>query len=261
MKIAFFLLAIAVPLTLSAKVVGKSVTYKAGDVTLKGYLAYNTSVKAKVPGIIVIHEWWGLTEYPKRRARMLAELGYVAFAADMYGDGKTVDNPTDAGNAAGASMKDQALFKAKFMAALDYLKQDEHVDSSRIGAIGYCYGGSVVLNMADAGVDLDGVVSFHGSLGGVTPPEKGALKAKVLVCAGADDKFNPPDAIAKFKDGMKEAGADMEYVAYKGAVHAFTNPEATKLGEKFKIPIAYNKKADQESWMAMKEFFKKLFPM
>ena len=259
MKVVLLMLALVIPLSVFAKVVGKSIDYKAGDVVLKGYLAYDTGLKGRVPGIIVVHEWWGLTEYPKMRARMLAKLGYVAFAADMFGNGKTVDNPTDAGNAAGESMKDPALLKAKFLAALDYLKQDEHVDSTKIGAIGYCYGGGVVLNMADAGVDLDGVASFHPGLGGVTLPKKGAVRGRILVCAGAADKFVAPEAITKFKDGMKDAGVDMKYIAYEGAVHAFTNPDATTYGKKFNIPLAYNKKADQESWSEMKKFFKVIF--
>jgi dienelactone hydrolase len=259
MKFALIVLALAIPLTATAKVVGKTVEYKSGDISLKGYLAYDTGFKGKRPGIVVVHEWWGLTQYPRMRARMLAKLGYVAFAADMYGDGKVADNPTDAGKYAGESMKDPAQLKSKFMAAMDYLKQDSHVDPSRIGAIGYCYGGGVVLTMADAGVDLDGVVSFHGTLASVAPPQKGSLKAKILVCAGAADKFNAEKDVDKFKDEMKGAGADMQYIAYKGAMHAFTNPEATKLGKKFKIPIAYNKKADKESWTAMKHFFRKIF--
>jgi dienelactone hydrolase len=261
MRTIFLLLTIvfAIPAVSSAKVIGKTVEYKAGDVTLKGYLAYNTSFKAKRPGIIIVHEWWGLTQYPKMRARMLAKLGYVAFAADMYGDGKIAGNPTDAGKYAGESMKDSVLLKSKFMAALDYLKQDEHVDPTRIGAIGYCYGGGVVLNMANAGVDLNGVVSFHGTLAAVTPPEKGSVKARILVCAGGADKFNSPKDVDNFKKEMKEAGVDLKYITYKGALHAFTNPDATKLGKKFKIPIAYNKKADKESWAAMQSFFKKIF--
>jgi len=258
-----FFLALAVMLSASAvsnaKVIGKSVEYKAGDVTLKGYIAYDTGVKGKRPGIIVVHEWWGLTEYPRMRARMLAKLGYVAFAADMFGDGKIAENPGDAQKYAGESMKDPAALKSKFVAALDYLKKDDHVDTAQIGAIGYCYGGGVVLNMADAGLDLKGVVGFHAGLASVTPPEKGVLKAKILVCAGGADKFNAPADIDKFKKGLDDAGADYKYIAYEGALHAFTNPEATALGKKFNIPIAYDKKADHASWTDMKNFFTMIF--
>jgi dienelactone hydrolase len=253
------MLALAIPLVGFAKVVGRAVEYKVGDTSLKGYLAYDTGVKGRKPGIVVVHEWWGLTEYPRMRARMLAKLGYVAFAADMFGDGKIAENPADAQKYAGESMKDPALLKAKFMAAVDYLMHDEHVDTTQIGAIGYCYGGGVVLNMADAGVDLKGVVGFHAGLASVTPPEKGVLKAKILVCAGGADKFITPVDIEKFKKGMDDAGADYKYIAYEGALHAFSNPEATAAGKKFNIPIAYNEKADKASWKDMQNFLKKVF--
>jgi dienelactone hydrolase len=193
------------------------------------------------------------------RADMLAKLGYIAFAADMFGNGKTADNPTDAQKYAGESMKDPAVLKAKFLAAVDYLKQDEHVDSTRIAAIGYCYGGGVVLNMARAGVDLKGVVSFHGSLGAVIPAEKGNVKAKILVCSGGADKFISEKDVEGFKKEMSDAGADMKYVAYPGALHAFSNPDATALGKKFNMPIAYNAKADKGSWSEMQKFFKTNF--
>lgn len=259
MKSAILAMALMLPALALGEVVGKTVEYEAGDVTLKGYLAYDNSIKDKRPGIIVVHEWWGLTDYPRKRADMLAKLGYVAFAADMYGDGKIADTPADAQKYAGESMKDFSGLKAKFMAALEVLKQDEHVDASRIAAIGYCYGGGVVLNMARGGVDVNGVVSFHGSLGAATTAEKGNMKAKLLVCSGGADKFITPENVGAFKKEMKDAGADMKYVAYKGALHAFSNPEATALGKKFNMPIAYNEKADKGSWSEMQKFFKMIF--
>jgi dienelactone hydrolase len=261
MKVIFLALVLimAIPLMLSAKVVGKAVEYKAGDVTLKGYLAYDTKVKGKRPGIIVVHEWWGLTNYPRKRADMLAKLGYVAFAADMYGDGKIAENPTDAQKYAGESMKDPSTLKAKFLAAIEYLKMNEDVDTTQIGAIGYCYGGGVVLNMARAGIDMKGVVSFHGSLGAAIPAEKGTIKAKLLVCSGGADKFISEKNVEDFKKEMNDAGADMKYTSYEGALHAFSNPEATALGKKFNMPIAYNEKADKGSWSEMQKFFKHVF--
>jgi dienelactone hydrolase len=259
MKTAIIVLMFALPALSFAKVVGKTVQYKVGDVTLKGYIAFDNSVKGKRPAVIVVHEWWGLNEYPKKRAEMLAKLGYVAFAADMYGDGKTVDNPTDAQKSAGESMKDPNLLKSKFLAAVDVVKGDEHVDPSKIAAIGYCYGGGVVLNMARAGVDLNGVVSFHGSLGAVIPAQAGNVKAKILVCSGAADKFISEKAVDDFKKEMKEAGADLQYVAYEGALHAFSNPAATAIGKKFNMPIAYNEKADKGSWTEMQKFLKTVF--
>ena len=261
MKLALLALAFAIPASTSAKIVGKAVEYKAGDITLKGYLAYDNSIQGKRPGIIVIHEWWGLTDYPKKRAEMLAKLGYVALAADIYGDGRTADNPGDAQKSAGESMKDVNLLRSKFLAAMDFLKQDEHTDPTQIAAIGYCYGGGVVLNMARAGVDLKGVVSFHGSLGADIPAQKGNVKARVLVCAGGADKFISEKDIETFMQEMKDVGADYKYVAYEGALHAFSNPDATALGKKFSMAIAYNEKADKGSWKEMQKFFKTIFKM
>ncbi len=259
MKLALLALALAIPASTYAKVVGKAVEYKVGNITLKGYLAYDNSIQGKRPGIIVIHEWWGLTDYPKKRAEMLAKLGYVALAADMYGDGKTADTPADAQKFSGESMKDLNLLRSKFLAAVDVLKQDEHTDPAQIAAIGYCYGGGVALNMARAGIDLKGVVSFHGSLGAAIPAEKGKVKAKVLVCSGAADKFISEKDVETFKQEMKNAGVDFKYIAYEGALHAFSNPDATALGKKFNMAIAYNEKADKGSWREMQKFFKAIF--
>jgi dienelactone hydrolase len=190
---------------------------------------------------------------------MLASLGYVAFAADMYGDGKTADNPGDAQKYAGESMKDPSLLKAKFQAVVELLKKNDLVDSTRIAAIGYCYGGGVVLNMARAGFDLKGVVSFHGSLSTKTPAQKDNIKARILVCNGGADKFVSENDIKAFKQEMKTAGVDFKFISYKGALHAFTNPAATELGKKFSMPIAYNEAGDQKSWKEMKKFFKAIF--
>jgi dienelactone hydrolase len=242
-----------------AEIIGKAIEYSTGNSTLKGYLAYDNTFKGKRPGVLVVHEWWGLTDYPKKRADMLASLGYVAFAADMYGDGKTAENPGDAQKYAGESMKDMSLLKAKFLAGVDLLKKNEFVDSTRIAAIGYCYGGGVVLNMARDGIDLKGVVSFHGSLSTAKTAQKGSIKTKILVCNGGADKFISQSDIANFKQEMKTAGVDFRFLSYKGATHAFTNPAATDLGKKFNMPIAYNKKADMKSWKEMRNFFKTIF--
>jgi dienelactone hydrolase len=244
---------------LHAEIIGKEVEYTADNVTLKGYLAYNNLLKNKRPAVIVVHEWWGITDYPKKRAEMLASLGYVAFAADMYGSGKIADNPGDAQKYAGESMKDLSLMRAKFQAAIELLKKNNLVDSTRIAAIGYCYGGGVVLNMARAGFDLKGVVSFHGSLATTTPAEKGNVKAKILVCNGGADKFVSDTDIKNFNQEMKSAGVDFKFLSYKGALHAFTNPAATELGKKFNMPIAYNKSGDKKSWKEMRIFLKKIF--
>jgi dienelactone hydrolase len=259
MKRAIFMLLFMSIEMLHAEIIGKEVEYTAGNVTLKGYLAYDNSLKDKRPAVIVVHEWWGVTDYPKKRAEMLASLGYVAFAADMYGSGKTADNPGDAQKFAGESMQDISLLQAKFQAVMELLKKNDHVDSNQIAAIGYCYGGGVVLAMARAGMNLKGVVSFHSSLSTPTPAEKGNVKAKILVCNGGADKFVSDTDIKNFKQEMNSAGVDFKFISYKGALHAFTNPAATELGKKFNMPIAYNKIGDRKSWKEMRIFFKKIF--
>jgi dienelactone hydrolase len=243
----------------SAKVIGKNVEYTADGVTLKGYLAYDSNRKDKGPGILVVHEWWGLNAYARKRATMLAELGYTALAVDMYGAGKTAEHPDDAGKFSSELMKNFDTAKARFTAAEDFIKKQPTVDPDRIAAIGYCFGGGVVLNMARQGADLKGVVSFHGMLSAVKPAEPGMVKAKILVLHGADDKFIPPDQVEAFKNEMKAAGADYRFIAYPGAIHSFTNPDATAYGKEFNIPLAYNKKADKESWNEMKKFLDGIF--
>jgi dienelactone hydrolase len=236
------------------KVQGKTVEYNAQGVVMRGYLAYDENVKGKRAGVLVVPEWWGLNEYARRRARLLAELGYTALAVDMYGEGKVVATPDEAEKLSSEAMKNFDVTKARFMAAVDFLKGQPTVDPTRIAAIGYCFGGGVVLNMARQGVDLKGVVSFHGDLAAVKPAQPGGVKAKVLVLTGGADKFVTPQQVEAFKQEMKAAGADFRVISYPGALHSFTNPEATELGKKFNMPIAYNARADKESWNEMKRF-------
>ncbi|MEK9136556.1 MAG: dienelactone hydrolase family protein [Bacteroidota bacterium] len=199
MRIALFVLVLMSVGTSHAAVVGKAVEYSADGVTLNGYITYDDKLKDKRPGVLVVHEWWGHNEYARKRADMLAELGYVALAVDMYGDGKQANHPDDAGKFAGEVMKNMPSMKARFMAGMEFLKKAEHVDPARIAAIGYCFGGGVVLAMAREGADLRGVVSFHGSLATQSPAAKGKVKAKILACNGADDKFISDDDIKNFK--------------------------------------------------------------
>ena len=241
------------------KIQGKTVEYSAQGVVMKGYLAYDENIKDKRPGVLVVHEWWGLNDYARKRARMLAELGYTALAVDMYGDGKQAMHPDDAGRFSSELMKNFDVGKARFMAAMDFLRQQPTVDPTRIAAIGYCFGGGVVLNMARQGVDLKGVASFHGGLTPVKPAQSGAVKAKILVLNGADDKFIPPEQIEAFKQEMKTAGADFKLISYPGAVHSFTNPEADEFGKKFKMAIGYNADADRKSWNELKKFLNEIF--
>jgi dienelactone hydrolase len=236
------------------KIQGETVEYRTQGVVMRGYLAYDENIKGKRPGVLVVHEWWGLNEYARKRARMLAELGYNALAVDMFGEGKQATHPDDAGKFSSELMKNFNIAKMRFSAAMDFLKQQPTTDPARMAAIGYCFGGGVVLNLAREGLDLRGVASFHGSLKGVKPAQSGSVKAKVLVLHGAEDKFIPSDQIEAFKQEMTAAGADFKFVSYPGAVHSFTNPDATETGKKFNMPIAYNEKADKESWNEMKGF-------
>ena len=241
------------------RIVGKTMEYNAEGVVMKGYLAYDENIQGRRPGVLVVPEWWGLNDYVRMRTRMLAELGYTAMAVDMYGEGKVVMTPDEAGKLSSEAMRNFDVAKARFMAAMDFLKHQPTVDPTRIAAIGYCFGGGVVLNMARQGMDLKGVASFHGGLAAVKPAQPGSVKAKVLVLHGGADKFVTPEQVEAFKQEMKSAGADFKFVSYPGATHSFTNPEATELGKKFSMPIAYNAKADEESWNEMKEFLSKIF--
>jgi dienelactone hydrolase len=242
-----------------AKVTGREVEYRSGDTVLKGYLAEDATLKGKRPAVFVVHEWWGHNEYARKRARMLAELGYVALAVDMFGDGKTAQHPDDAGKFAAEVMKNKSVGEARFNAALDFIKQQPSVDTTRIAAIGYCFGGGVVLHMARQGSDLKGVVSFHGSLATDSPAQSGAVKARVLVFNGEADKMVPPEQVAAFKEEMAKSGASYLYVGYPGVKHSFTNPDADSYAVKFNLPLAYDRKADRNSWAETKKFLNKIF--
>ncbi len=239
------------PTELKAKEVQLAVTevsYNAGGAQLTGYMAHDASLEGKRPGVLVVHEWWGHNDYARKRADMLAELGFVAFAVDMYGDGKLATHPDDAGKFMNEVMQNLDAGTARFKAAMEQLKANPHVDPDKIAAIGYCFGGSVVLSMANAGLDLDAVAAFHSSVQVPIAPEAGKVKAKILVCNGADDPFIQPETVTAFKATMDNAGADYKYVSYEGATHSFTNPEATDKGKEFKLPLAYNEAADKASW-------------
>lgn len=264
MKLPIFILAAAgfaaaIPVAAIAGIVEQPVTYNAGDTTMRGYLVYDDQVQGKRPGILVVHEWWGLNDYIRRRARMFAELGYTALAVDMYGQGKQAVHPDKAAEFSAAVMKNFDKARERFAAAADFLGKQPTVDPNRIAAIGYCFGGGVALNMAARGADLKGVVSFHGTPALVEPPEPGEVKARILLLHGGGDKMVSAEQLEAFKQAMDKAGADYRVVVYPGAMHGFTNPEATALGKKFGIPIAYNEKADQESWEKMKRFLNNLF--
>jgi dienelactone hydrolase len=238
----------------------EAVTYRDGGTEMKGFVVYDDAVAGQRPGLVLVHEWWGITTHVHGEARKFAEQGYTAFIADMFGEGKTADNPKDAGALAGGVMKSAPTMEARFDAARAALLRHPTVDAARIGAVGYCFGGGVVLNMARAGADLAGAALFHATLGTNTPaPAPGGVKPKVLVLNGADDPFVKPEQIAQFKHDMDAAKADYRFINYPGAVHAFTNPDATEKGKQFNLPLAYNAEADRQATAEAMKFFAEVF--
>ena len=258
MRVWLLLLGLLACAGVRSEIQTREVSYEADGALLTGYIAWDDALEGKRPGVLVVHEWWGHNDYARRRARDLAELGYVGFALDMYGDGKLAEHPDDAGAFAQAVSSNFDGMKARFMAAQQQLLGDEHVDAGRVAAIGYCFGGGVVLNMARAGASLSGVVSFHGSLGPIGEPAE-SVPVPMLVLNGAADPFVSAEAITAFKQEMDAAGADYSFVNYPDVVHSFTNPGATAVGEKFDLPLVYDADADAESWEAMQRFFDRVF--
>jgi dienelactone hydrolase len=243
--------------TAHAAVQEEAVSYRDGDTVMKGFIVYDDASSAKRPGVIIVHEWWGVTKHIHAEARKLASQGYTAFIADMYGDGKTADNPKDAGALSGSVRKNPVAMQSRFSAAKDTLSKHATADASRIGAVGYCFGGSVVLDMARAGLDLKGVAAFHAGLDAAAAPAAiGKVKAKLLVQNGGADPFIKPESIDAFKKEMASAQVDNRYIVYPGAVHAFTNPEATEKGKQFNLPLAYDEQADRASGVEAEKFLR-----
>jgi len=243
--------------TAAAEVKTREVTYAQGKTTLQGFFAWDDALKDKRPGVLVIHEWWGHNQHARNQAIRLAKAGYVGFALDMYGKGKVAEHPADAKAMSGELMKDPAVMKARFDAALAELKKDPHVDPAKIGVVGYCMGGSIALEMAREGEGLQAVATFHA---GLSAPEKaaakGAVKPRILVNTGGADTFVPPAAVDAFKKEMADAGAKVEVISYPGAKHGFTNPDAGKHGMD---ALAYDAAADKSSWEASMKMFKEAF--
>lgn len=234
----------------------EAVQYTHNGTVLEGYLAYDDAIEGKRPGVLVVHEWWGLTPYIKGRAEQLAGLGYIAFAIDMYGKGKTASTAEEAGALAGTYNKDRALMRSRAQAGLEVLRKHALTDPGRIAAIGYCFGGTTALELARSGAELAGVVSFHGGLSTPNPGDAANIKGKVLALHGADDPFVDAGQVAAFQEEMRKAGVDWQMVLYGGAVHSFTNPAS---GNDPSKGVAYNERADRRSWEAMKLFFKEIF--
>lgn len=234
----------------------REIEYREGETVLKGFMAWDAARGGRRPGVLVVHEWWGHNEHARNQARRLAEAGYVGFALDLYGDGKVATHPDSAQAFMAEATSDRNRLVARFNAAREQLVQDPHVDPERIAAIGYCFGGAVVLGQARAGADLDAVVSFHGALipGAV---DSGAVRARVLVLTGAADPMIPADAVERFRSEMTAAGARFEIVSYPGVKHSFTNPAADAAGME---GLAYDAEADRMSWEAMLALFREVFP-
>jgi dienelactone hydrolase len=242
-------------LTLPAAIQTKTVEYKQGDTTLEGVLVWDDAVTGKRPGVLVVHQWLGITDYEKRRATMLAQLGYVAFCADIYGKGVRPKNVQDAGAEATKYKTDRTLMRARVNAALAEFEKSGLVDTRRVAAIGYCFGGTTVIELARSGAEIQGVVSFHGGLDSPAPEDGKNIKCKILACHGADDPFVPAKDLAAFEDEMRAAKVDWQLIQYGGAVHSFTQPDPG-----FVNPGArYNEKADKRSWENMKQFFAEIF--
>jgi len=246
----------AITMSAAAALKKEKIEYKEGDTTLEGVLVYDDASQSKRPGILIAHQWMGLTEYEQMRAEMLARLGYVAFAADVYGKGVHPKNSQEAGAMAGKYKNDRELLRRRIKAGLEQLRKSQFVDGQKIGAIGYCFGGTTVLELARSGADIAGLVSFHGALGTATPEDAKNIKCKVLVCHGADDPFVPAEEVKGFEEEMRKTKVDWELVAYGNAVHSFTEEAAGNDNSK---GAAYNEKADRRSWRAMKDFFAEVF--
>jgi dienelactone hydrolase len=237
-----------------AKVITQTVEYQDGDQALEGYLAYDDSIQGKRPGILVVHEWNGLGHYVQSRAKQLAKLGYVAFAADIYGKGIRPSTMDECKAESGKFYADRKLLRERVNAGLQQLENNQMVDTARVAAIGYCFGGTTVLELGRSGAPVAGIVSFHGGLSNPVPADDQNIKAKVLVCQGGADQFTLGDVPA-FKKSLEDAKVDYQFISYPGAVHGFTNPD-----NKGTVPnIKYDADADKKSWRAMKDFFKKIF--
>jgi len=239
-----------------AELKSKVVEYKQGDTILEGLSVHDDAIRGQRPAVLVVHQWKGLGEYEKKRAEMLARMGYNVFAVDIYGKGIRPNNPKDAAAEAAKYKDNRALLRARVAAGLEVLRKHQLTDPKRIAAIGYCFGGTTVLELARSGAEISAVVSFHGGLSTPTPADAKNIKCKVLACHGADDPFVPPKEVGAFEEEMRQAGADWQLISYGGAVHAFTD---SKAGNDNSKGAAYNEKADKRSWEAMKQLFSELF--
>jgi dienelactone hydrolase len=254
-SIFFVIIALSITVSADAKIISQAVTYDHEGTVLEGYLAYDDAFDGKLPGILVVHEWWGLNDFVRSRVDKLAELGYVAFALDMYGKGIFTKDPARAKELS-SHLRGKPIMRQRALAGLNILKINDRVDLSRIAAIGYCFGGTTVLELAYSGADIAGIVSFHGGLTAAKAEDYNRIRAKILICHGAEDAFISADEISAFQEGMRQSKADWHMISFGGAVHSFTNPAADQAGIQ---GIAYHRKADQRSWKYMQVFFMEIF--
>jgi dienelactone hydrolase len=250
------LLALGCALSAGAQIHTETVEYQQGNTVLEGYLAYDTAIQGKRPGVLIVHQWKGLTDYEKKRAQMLAKLGYIAFAVDVYGKGIRLQSPQEAGAEAGKYKSNRELLRSRVQAGLAVLQKQELTDPKRVAAIGYCFGGTAVIELARSGADIAGVVSFHGGLDSPHPEDGKNIHCKVLSLHGADDPYVPAKDLAAFEDEMRQAKVDWQLIQYGGAVHAFTDSNA---GSDPQRGAAYNERADRRSWESMRQFFAEIF--
>ena len=239
-----------------AEIQTEQITYPHEDAELHGVLVYDDAQEGRRPGVLVMHEWWGLNDYARGRAKQLAQLGYVAFAVDMYGQGQVTDDANHAVQLSGQVQGDTAVLRGRAQAGLAVLAKQEQVDASRIAAIGYCFGGMTVQQLAYSGADVKGVVSFHGSLSTPLPEDVPGVKAKMLICHGGNDGFIPDEQITAFQRALRATDIDWQFVVYSGAKHSFTNPGADQRGMD---GLRYHADADRRSWADMKQFFNEIF--
>jgi len=256
-RFLLFVFVLALPAQLFAEIKTKIVEYRDGDVVLEGMMAWDDAI-AKAPGVLIVHQWMGRTDYEEGRAKQLAKLGYVAFALDIYGKGVRANNPQEAGKLATIYKTDRGLYRRRLTLGLEQLRAQSMVDSKKIAAIGYCFGGTGVLELARSGVDVNGVVSFHGGLDSLKPEDAKKIKAKLLICHGADDPFVPAKDIDAMKKELSDADVDWQMIYYSEAVHSFTQPMA---GNDKSRGAAYQENADKRSWQAMNSFFNEVFQL
>jgi dienelactone hydrolase len=251
-----FLIYLLLQVSILSQIKTEVVKYSDGTTNFKGFIAYNSGMSQKAPAVLIVHEFWGLNDYPKMRAEQLAGMGYVVFAVDMYGDGKVASSVEEASKLAGSVKSDINLLRNRIKTAFEFIKKDSRVNPDKIAIIGYCFGGTVALELARTGADVKGVVCFHGGVTTPNPQETKNVKAKILLCLGGNDKYVPDTDKKSFEDEMNNAGVDWQMIIYSGAVHSFTNP---KSGNNPSTGAAYNKNADVRSYNAMKQFLTEVF--